>query len=569
MRTNANILPYRAVPAVENFLWKEIDEKNFSLILRHILINFRLNAIAFCSDIKQAFLQICLADEHKDAVRFLWSDDEPCVHKRPKLQVYRFNRVNFGVISSPFLLAATIRHHIEKYKHEFPDTVELLDRNFYVDDLISGGNEFEEALHTSRRAKNIMEAAGMDLRKWITNDANLIEQWKKENFNVHPVHETVSLGGNGTKVLGLSWNTNEDYLTTDTKSLLEFVSLDKNTKRFILQAVGKIFDPLGLISPFTVRMKCLLQDLWKEETQWDDPLPTHIEKEWKKWCEELPHLRNLKIPRLVLDSTLLEDDVELHSFCDASKKAYGAAIYLRTKSRNGISVKLVTSKNRVAPLNCVTLPRLELLGALVAARVASKVKKIVNLKRSCLQYHWTDSKIVLFWIKGNKARWKQFVANRVSEITSLTDSHSWYHCAGKENPADFLSRGLSADCLVEGIFNSCPLIPLSSDADNFDVLTPGHFFIGRPITSIPEPNLIDVNENRLSRWEKITKVVQRTWKKWKSDYLNTLQARTKWITEKNDLMIGQMVLIKEDFLPINTWPLGRILEVYHGSDGKV
>ncbi|GFS72169.1 transposable element Tcb2 transposase [Trichonephila clavipes] len=110
--------------------------------------------------------------------------------------------------------------------------------------------------------------------------------------------------------------------------------------------------------------------------------------------------------------------------------------------------------------------------------------------------------------------------------------------------------------------------PLSSDADNFDVLTPGHFLIGRPITSIPEPNLIDANENRLSRWEKITKVAQRTWKKWKSDYLNTLQARSKWITGKNNLMIGQMVLIKEDFLPINTWPLGRISEVYHGSDGK-
>ncbi|GFX49173.1 integrase catalytic domain-containing protein [Trichonephila clavipes] len=184
-------------------------------------------------------------------------------------------------------------------------------------------------------------------------------------------------------------------------------------------------------------MKFLLQDLWKEEIQWDDPLPTHIEKEWKKWCEELPHLRNLKIPRLVLDSTLLEDHVELHSFCDASRKAYGAAIYLRTKSRNGISVKLVTSKSRVAPLNCVTLPRLELLGAIVAARLASMVKKIVNLKRSCLQYHWTDSKIVLFWIKGNKTRWKQFVANRVNEITSLTDPHSWYHCAGAEFLSDY------------------------------------------------------------------------------------------------------------------------------------
>ncbi|GFW38427.1 uncharacterized protein TNCV_1332801 [Trichonephila clavipes] len=157
--------------SLNDCLWPGI---NLNSNLLDILINFRLNAIAFCSDIKQVFLQICLADEHKDAVRFLWSDNKPCVHKRPKLQVYHFNRVNFGVSSSPFLLAATIRHHIEKYKHEFPDTVELLDRNFYVDDLISGGNEFEEALQTSRRAKNIMEAAGMDHRKWITNDANLM-----------------------------------------------------------------------------------------------------------------------------------------------------------------------------------------------------------------------------------------------------------------------------------------------------------------------------------------------------------------------------------------------------------
>ncbi|GFX74311.1 integrase catalytic domain-containing protein [Trichonephila clavipes] len=136
--------------SLNDCLWPGI---NLNPNLLGILIHFRLNAIAFCSDIKQAFLQICLADEHKDAVRFLWSDDEPCVHIRPKLQVYRFNQVKFGASSSPFLLAPTIRHHIEKYKHEFPDTVELLDRNFYVDDLISGGNEFEEALLTSRREK--------------------------------------------------------------------------------------------------------------------------------------------------------------------------------------------------------------------------------------------------------------------------------------------------------------------------------------------------------------------------------------------------------------------------------
>ncbi|GFY64782.1 integrase catalytic domain-containing protein [Trichonephila inaurata madagascariensis] len=151
----------------------------------------------------------------------------------------------------------------------------------------------------------------------------------------------------------------------------------------MLQAVGKIFDPLELTSSFTVRMKCIIQDLWSEEIQWVDPLLTHIEKEWKKWGEEIPHLGSLKIPRFVLDFTLLEDDVELHSFCDASKKAEGAAIYLGTESNNGIFVKLVTSKSRAAPLKCVTLQRLELLGSLVTACLACKVKRFVNLKKSC------------------------------------------------------------------------------------------------------------------------------------------------------------------------------------------
>ncbi|GFX70749.1 uncharacterized protein TNCV_1032771 [Trichonephila clavipes] len=299
-------------------------------------------------------------------------------------------------------------------------------------------------------------------------------------------------------------------------------------------------------------MKCLLQDLWKEEIQWDDPLPTHIEKEWKKW----------------------------------------------------------------SPLNCVTLSRPELLGALVTARLASKVKKIVNLKRSCLQYHWTDSKIVLFWIKGNKTRWKQFVTNRVNEITSLTDPHSWYHCTEKENPEDFLSRGLIAHCLVpnsrwwtegeeivrvggrlenasvkylhkhpailpkakyfvtenidwkfippkfphfgglweagvksvkhhlkraignlhftfeefetimiqvEGILNSLPLTPVSSDADKFDVLNPGHLLIGRPITSIPKLNLIDNLGGRTGKVLRPSSVALKS----KNQEINRLQLAVK------------------------------------------
>ncbi|GFW47584.1 integrase catalytic domain-containing protein [Trichonephila clavipes] len=123
---------------------------------------------------------------------------------------------------------------------------------------------------------------------------------------------------------------------------------------------------------------------------------------------------------------------------------------------------------------------------------------------------------------------------------------------------------------VEGILNSRPLTPISNDFDNFEVLTPAHFLIGRSINSILEPPLvINISDNRLSRWQRTTKVIQVVWKKWSTDYLNTLQQRGKWMMEKENVMCGTMVIVKEDFTPVCNWLLGRVVEVNHGSDGKV
>ncbi|GFU70065.1 integrase catalytic domain-containing protein [Trichonephila clavipes] len=162
---------------------------------------------------------------------------------------------------------------------------------------------------------------------------------------------------------------------------------------------------------------------------------------------------SIRIPRLVLDSTNDEvsDLIEIHIFCDASKLAYGAAAYVKVRKQNEVLVNLITSETRVAPLKAVTLPLLKLLGALVAARLSSRVQEIVRKKKECKVFHWTDSKIVLFWIKSSWNRWnrwKQFVANRVQEISKLTDHDSWFHCSGQDNPSDFLSRGLSVDTLI-------------------------------------------------------------------------------------------------------------------------
>ncbi|GFV32308.1 integrase catalytic domain-containing protein [Trichonephila clavipes] len=122
---------------------------------------------------------------------------------------------------------------------------------------------------------------------------------------------------------------------------------------------------------------------------------------------------------------------------------------------------------------------------------------------------------------------------------------------------------------IEGILNSRPITPLSEDIDDLEVLTPGHFLIGRPITSISEPNLLDKTENTLSRWQKLTKIVQHIWTKWSRDYLNNLQQRNKWQFHKDNVKLNTMVLIKDDNLPVNKWSLGRITKLVPGTDGTV
>ncbi|GFU11728.1 uncharacterized protein TNCV_2611211 [Trichonephila clavipes] len=122
---------------------------------------------------------------------------------------------------------------------------------------------------------------------------------------------------------------------------------------------------------------------------------------------------------------------------------------------------------------------------------------------------------------------------------------------------------------IEGILNSRPITPLPEDIDDLEVLTPGHFLIRRPNTSISEPNLLDKTENTLSRWQKLTKIVQHIWTKWSRDYLNNLQQRNKWQFHKDNVKLNTVVLIKDDNLPVNKWSLGRITKLVSGTDGKV
>ncbi|XP_068726126.1 uncharacterized protein [Montipora capricornis] len=211
-----------------------------------------------------------------------------------------------------------------------------------------------------------------------------------------------------------------------------------------------VFDPIGLITPFTVRSKLLLQGLWTQGVGWDDEIPVGTAVSWNQWVEELSELEHLHIPRCYTDLPLSQNPtVELHAFGDASEVAYATAVYLRVVPEEGKAcTSLVMSKTREAPVRKISLPRLELMAAVITARLCTYVKDAIDCHISCIVC-WTDNSSTLHWIRGSTTRWKPFVANRVIEIQSLLDPSVWRYCPGLHNPADLPTRGLSASQLRE------------------------------------------------------------------------------------------------------------------------
>ncbi|XP_026063123.1 uncharacterized protein LOC113046525 [Carassius auratus] len=420
---------------------------NLNPDLLSILIKFRLHAIAFTADIKKAFLQISLAEKDRDAVRFLWLDALPHEVRGEKLRVLRMTRVVFGVSPSPFLLAATVRKHLKKYEAQLPEVVKIIKESLYVDDFISSASDVENAFSITANAKQIMSTASMDLCKWTTNCPELKEKWKMMMNELAPETETP---GAVLKVLGLVWRTEKDDFVFDLTALLDAVAKRENTKRSVLKLSARIFDPIGFLTPFTVRVKCLFQEMWIRGLGWDEELPTDLAKEWQSWCSELPQIHHIVIPRWYgIKSEHKHDAQQLHVFCDASEKAYSTVAYLLREADDGTkSTCLVASKSRVAPLKKMSLPRLELMGAVIGARLGNNLLKPLNMELQ--QVHlWTDSMIVLQWIRSPAYRWKQFVSNRVAEIQSLTNPAMWFHCKGKANPADLPTRGQTVANLKE------------------------------------------------------------------------------------------------------------------------
>ncbi|XP_061176063.1 uncharacterized protein LOC133185014 [Saccostrea echinata] len=394
-----------------------------------LLLRFRMKKIAIIADIEKAFLQIELQGKDRDVTRFFWLKNIDTPTTENNIQVYRFTRVPFGVISSPFLLAATLDYHLGNYNTA---TAENIKGNIYVDNVITGVESVSEARKLYTDAKEIFSVMSMNLREWASNS-------KEFSKCIPPADQA---NRETIKILGLSWKLSEDSIFINSPK--DETQIPPITKRKVLQRIASVFDPLGFFTPVTLRTKLFLQTLWNQKKEWDEELTKEDIQQWENISSDLDNIPISHIPRFIgLSGTVTYN---LMCFCDASTKAYACSVYLHQSNNERTSVNLLFSKTRLVPLKKITLPRLELLAVVIGVRCVHFVEQQLKLTIT-EKILWTDSQCVLHWIRMKKPL-TTFVENRVKEIRNNKDINFQY-VSTKDNPADIASRGTTVTTLQE------------------------------------------------------------------------------------------------------------------------
>nr|XP_029729133.1 uncharacterized protein LOC115266740 [Aedes albopictus] len=383
--------------------------------LINILLRFRFPAVVITGDIQQMYRMIQLSEDDRDYQRILWrwSTTEP-------VEEYRLNTVTYGTRSASYLATKCVQQLLLSHQDCFPTTVEKAIKGTYIDDVITGADTVEEAKELRTQLSEIFESGGFHLRKWASNSTAALAGVPEEDIEVKAA---IELDDSTTiKTLGIHWQPCSDEF----KFVYHQPQISQPTKRIILSQIASLYDPLGLLAPTIVMAKLVMQKLWELRVDWDANPPGELTNHWLSLVQHLSVLNHFQVPRRVI-GVCKPQRTYLHGYSDASERAMGACVYVRTVDDAGnISSRLLCSKSKIAPIgnNRTTLPRLELCASVLLARLISNVKAAIN--EPILEVHaWTDSQVVLAWLNGGASRWKTFVANRVAEITTHLPVINW------------------------------------------------------------------------------------------------------------------------------------------------
>ena len=403
-----------------------------------VTLGFRKFQVGFVKDLSKFYQSVAASERDQHLRRVIWRDGDNS--KIP--EVYVTATVNFGDKPAGCVAQVAVRETAALYKHIDPEAAGLINSNTYCDDTLGGNKNKEKAKTTSANMDKIVAFGGFSYKNTIMSG-------------------DIQGDGKPRKVLGLNWDTAADSLAVDAKVNLSSkkkglrelpdVALDEVaekmpgeiTKRIVWRIVLGQYDLLGLTSVFMIRLKLIMRDLTSEsgrKLEWDQPIPSEVRDRFVSVVSMLEKVRKIAFPRCVQPLGSLEEDPELMMFGDGSKSAFCALAYARWAVPGGFECRLISGKTRVAPLNKISIPRIELLGAVACVRLAEKVVEGLGIKFS-RRYFFTDSSAVLGMIRGESAAFQEFTGTRISEIKSKSDVETeWYWIPGTANISDLGTR---------------------------------------------------------------------------------------------------------------------------------
>ena len=341
--------------------------------LMGVLIRFREEPIAIMADIEGMFHQARVSPKDCDALRFLWWKEND-FSKDP--EDYQMLVHLFGATSSPNCASFGLRQTADDNQEMFSkEAVRTLRRNFYVDDCLKSIKGETKAISLVSELRALLSKGGFRLNKWISNCRRVIE-------SVRTSERAISMKGHLLDQLPCerALRTRMD-VETDTSGFKISLRDKPSTRRGILCIVSSIYDPLGFVAPFILPAKRLLQNLCRRGLVWDDMVSNEDITTWQSWLGDLPKLDSRKVYRCFKPPDFGDvTTCQIHHFADASQIAYGAVYYLRiTNARGLIHCSFVIGKSRLSPLKHLTIPRLELSAAVVAARMDKIIRSETDI----------------------------------------------------------------------------------------------------------------------------------------------------------------------------------------------
>lgn len=329
-----------AAAAVENVCLNSVLLKGPNLLksLVGVLIRFRERPFAICGDIREMYHQIKLKEDEQCFQQFLWRDGD----STKAIDVYVMQVLTFGASCSPSLANYVKNRNAERFVDKYPCAVNSILSNTFVDDWLQSVDNEEEMLNLATEVRSIHKGGGFEMRNWLSNSEkvlNILDDSSKSNQKAFEDPE-----GKFERVLGMWWLPSSDEFTFFEN--FDADVFDENihpTKRRILSIIMTIFDPLGLLAHFVINAKIVLQEVWRSRVSWDEPTQSAERDRCYQWISCLPKIKQVRIPRWY-PSANKSNDVQLHTFVDASIDAYAAVAYLRVRFGDTIKCSILASK---------------------------------------------------------------------------------------------------------------------------------------------------------------------------------------------------------------------------------